>query len=203
MKETDIILTARIMSMVFMPFYLPIVGLVALFVFSYMNMLDLGYKLTVLLMAYLFTILLPTLLIHYYRKHQGWTLFDLSVKERRLIPYLISILCYFTCYYLMTLMGIPQFMSLILMAALTIQVVCAIINIWWKISTHNAAIGGVAGALLAYSLLFQFDPQGWLCLVLIIAGLLGTSRMILRQHTLGQVIAGFMVGLICGFVVIV
>jgi len=191
------------MSMVFMPFYLPIVGLVALFVFSYMNMLDLGYKLTVLLMAYLFTILLPTLLIHYYRKHQGWTLFDLSVKERRLIPYLISILCYFTCYYLMTLMGIPQFMSLILMAALTIQVVCAIINIWWKISTHNAAIGGVAGALLAYSLLFQFDPQGWLCLVLIIAGLLGTSRMILRQHTLGQVIAGFMVGLICGFVVIV
>lgn len=203
MKEKDIILTARIMSMVFMPFYLPIVGLVALFVFSYMNMLDLGYKLTVLLMAYLFTILLPTLLIHYYRKHQGWTLFDLSVKERRLIPYLISILCYFTCYYLMTLMGIPQFMSLILMAALTIQVVCAIINIWWKISTHNAAIGGVAGALLAYSLLFQFDPQGWLCLVLIIAGLLGTSRMILRQHTLGQVIAGFMVGLICGFVVIV
>ena len=203
MKEKDIILTARIMSMVFMPFYLPIVGLVALFVFSYMNMLDLGYKLTVLLMAYLFTILLPTLLIHYYRKHQGWTLFDLSVKERRLIPYLISILCYFTCYYLMTLIGIPQFMSLILMAALTIQVVCAIINIWWKISTHNAAIGGVAGALLAYSLLFQFDPQGWLCLVLIIAGLLGTSRMILRQHTLGQVIAGFMVGLICGFVVIV
>ena len=44
---------------------------------------------------------------------------------------------------------------------------------------------------------FGFNPVWWLCLVLILAGVLGTSRMILRQHSLAQVLAGFFVGLIC------
>ena len=38
MKEKNIIFTARIMSMIFTPFYLPIVGLIALFIFSYMSL---------------------------------------------------------------------------------------------------------------------------------------------------------------------
>ncbi len=45
----------------------------------------------------------------------------------------------------MNVLHFPHFMSRILMAALLIQVICALINVWWKISTHTAAIGGVAG----------------------------------------------------------
>ncbi len=48
MKEKNIILTARIMSMIFTPFYLPMVGLIALFIFSYMSLLPIGYKLVML-----------------------------------------------------------------------------------------------------------------------------------------------------------
>jgi membrane-associated phospholipid phosphatase len=40
----------------------------------------------------------------------------------------------------------------------------------------------------------------WLCVVLILAGILGTSRMILRQHSLLQVIVGFVVGIVCSVV---
>ena len=64
MKEKNIILAARIMSMLFTPFYLPLVGLVALFLFSYMSLLPLAYKLPMLLMVYISTILIPSLLIH-------------------------------------------------------------------------------------------------------------------------------------------
>ena len=70
MKEKNIILAARIMSMIFTPFYLPLVGLVALFMFSYMALLPMGYKLHVLLSVYLFTILVPSILIHIYRQYQ-------------------------------------------------------------------------------------------------------------------------------------
>ena len=83
--------------MVFTPFYLPIVGLMALFTFSYMSLLPWQYKLVVLGMVYVFTILLPTLLIHLYRRYQGWSLLEIGSKERRMIPYVISILCYFCC----------------------------------------------------------------------------------------------------------
>lgn len=191
------------MSMVFTPFYLPLVGLVALFIFSYMSMMPWWYKVIVLTLVYLFTILLPTVLIHIYRRYQGWTLIELGKKERRMVPYIISILCYFTCYYLMNVFRIPHFMSRILVAALMIQIVCALINVWWKISTHTASIGGVAGALVAFSLLFSFNPVWWLCLVFIVAGMVGSSRMILRQHTLSQVITGFLAGMVCGFFMII
>ena len=196
-REKGIILTARIVSMLFTPFYLPLVGLMALFMFSYLGLMPWGYKLQVLTLVYLFTILLPTVLIHLYRRYQGWSLIELGHRERRIVPYVISILCYFFCIYLMDMLHIPHFMQTILSAALAIQIVCALINVWWKISTHTAAIGGVAGSLFVFGELFGFNPVWWLCLVLILAGILGTSRIILRQHSLLQVVAGFLVGVVC------
>ena len=202
MQGKNIILAARVVSMVFTPFYLPLVGLVALFIFSYLSMLPTSYKLLVLAMVYLFTILLPSFLIHLYRKYQGWNMIEIGNRERRMVPYLISILCYFVCYYLMNMLHIPHFMSSILLAALLIQVACAIINVWWKISTHSAAIGGVVGSIMAFSAIFTFNPLWWLCLSLLLAGMVGTSRMILRQHTLPQVVTGFCIGIICAFYMI-
>ena len=202
-REKGIILTARIISLVFTPFYLPIVGLVALFLFSYMNLMPWGYKFQVLTIVYLLTVVLPTVLIRFYRHYHGWSLFELGSKERRMVPYVISILCYFICIYLMDYLHIPHFMSSIVTAALFVQIACALINVWWKISTHTAAIGGVAGALFGFAGFFGFNRVGWLCLVFILAGILGTSRMILRQHSLAQVIAGFFVGIVCSVVGII
>ena len=196
------ILAARIISMMFTPFYLPIVGLIALFLFSYLSLFPLFYKLQVLIMAYLFTILLPTLMIRLYRRYQGWNLIELGQRERRMVPYMISIISYFTCIYVMDQLHMPHFMSSIIIAALLVQIVCALINVWWKISTHTAAIGGVAGALFAFAEYLNFNPVWWLCLVILVAGLLGTSRMILRQHSLSQVVAGFGVGFVCAAIAI-
>lgn len=202
MKEKNIIFTARIMSMIFTPFYLPIVGLVALFIFSYMSLLPMMYKLVMLAMVYLLTVVAPSLLIHLYRLCQGWTSHELGRKERRLVPYIISIVCYFACFFWMEYRNTPRVISIIVVVALTIQMVCALINIWWKISTHTAAIGGVAGGLVSYSIAFSFNPLWWLCFVLILAGAVGTARMILRQHSLSQVVGGFLVGAACAILVI-
>lgn len=202
MKEKNIIFTARIMSMIFTPFYLPIVGLIALFIFSYMSLLPMMYKLVMLAMVYLLTVVAPSLLIHLYRLCQGWTSHELGRKERRLVPYIISIVCYFACFFWMEYRNTPRVISIIVVVALTIQMVCALINIWWKISTHTAAIGGVAGGLISYSIAFSFNPLWWLCFVLILAGAVGTARMILRQHSLSQVIGGFLVGSACAILVI-
>lgn len=188
---------ARVLSMMFTPFYLPIVGLVVLFFFSYLSIFPWSYKLNVLLMTYLFTILMPTVLIHLYRRYQGWNLIELGRRERRMVPYIISILCYFTCIYVMERLHMPHFMGSIIIAALLVQIVCALTNVWWKISTHTAAIGGVGGALFAFAEYLGFNPVWWLCLVFFVAGMLGTSRMILRQHNLAQVVAGFWVGFVC------
>ena len=186
--------------MLFTPFYLPIVGIALLFLFSYLNMFPWSYKIQVLLMVYLFTVILPSLLIHVYRRYQGWNLIELGHREKRMIPYILSIISYFTCVYVMERLHMPHFMGSFIVAALAVQIVCALINIWWKISTHTAAIGGVAGALFAFSYYLGFNPVWWLCLVIIVAGMVGTSRMILRQHSLSQVVGGFGIGFLCAAV---
>lgn len=191
------------MSILFTPFYLPLVGLVALFELSYLSLLPTSYKLFVGTIVYFFTIFLPSLLIYLYRRHQNWTLIELGQKERRMVPYVISIMCYFTCVYVMERMHVPHFMASIVIAALVIQIACAIINVWWKISTHTAAIGGVAGAIFAFAAIFGFNPVSWLCIVFLLSGMLGTSRMILRQHSLSQVVVGFLVGMVAGTMILV
>jgi membrane-associated phospholipid phosphatase len=196
-KEKGFIYAARTVSLIFTPFYLPLMGLVVLFTFSYLSLLPIGYRLLVMAMVYFFTILLPTFLIHIYRRFQGWSLLELGQKRRRMVPYVLSILSYALCLWVLYSLHIYHFVSSIVFGALVVQIVCAVINIWWKISTHTAAIGGVAGALFVFAEIFGFNPVWWFCLVFMVAGLLGSARMYLRQHTLGQVVAGFGIGFVC------
>ena len=200
MREKRIIFAAKVLSVVFTPFYLPLLGLAILLAFTYLSLLPFTYKLLLLLAFWVFTVFVPTMLIRLYRRYQGWSLFEIGNRERRVIPYVISIVSYLFCYYLMSAAHVPHFMGVVLMAALVIQVVCAMVNLFIKISTHTAAIGGVVGAIASFSLILGFNPVWWLCLAVFIAGLVGTSRMILRQHTLREIVLGFLVGVVCSFV---
>lgn len=203
MNTKTIIIAARIISMVLTPFYLSVVGVLAIFIFSYLSMFPVLAKLSLVMLTYAFTVLIPTLLINLYRNYHGWTLFQLGVRERRMMPYIISILCYLVCLYIMDLLHTPHLITAILSAALVIQMLCALINVWWKISTHTAAIGGVTGSIVGFSFLFNFNPVWWLCLVIILSGLVGSSRIILRQHSLAQVTTGYFLGIVSAFITIV
>jgi membrane-associated phospholipid phosphatase len=202
-RNKGLIIAARVLSSLFTPFYLPLVGILLLFTFSYMSKVNIQFKLLVVAIVYLFTILLPTFFIWLYRRYHGWTLLQLSRRHRRLVPYIISIVSYLVCFWIMDQRFIFHFIITIVLAALIIQAVGIIVTLWWKISMHTAAIGGVAGALMAFAELFRFNPVWWLCLIFLLSGLLGTARIILRQHSLAQVLVGFFIGMACAFFTII
>jgi len=52
---------------------------------------------------------------------------------------------------------------------------------------------------VAFAEKFMFNPVWWLCLVLVVAGVLGSARIILRQHTPAQVVGGFGLGCVSAF----
>lgn len=194
-----IVLTAQVVSMVFMPFYLPVVAFVALFWLSYLNMLPPYTKVVLTLIVYFFTVLMPHLSIYAYRKLNGWTRHQLGKRERRYVPYVLSITSYAALLYLLYNLHMPRFTLGIIAGALVIQLACALLNSRIKVSTHAAASAGVVGALLAFSLIFNFDPTGWLCFTVLLCGTVCTARLILRQHTLREVGWGVVVGLLSGF----
>lgn len=122
--------------------------------------------------------------------------------KKRYIPFLLTILSYIFCLAMMHRLNIPWYMTGIILAALLMMILCIIINLKWKLSEHMAGAGAVIGGLVAFSALFDYNPVWWLCIFILIAGILGTARIILRHHTLGEVMGGFAVGLICSLLVL-
>ena len=198
----SIIYTARLMSLVLTSFYLPLVCvlvLTALFTLSYLSLLPLPYKLMVLAVVVFLTIALPMFFVitHLAMRLEQWTARELGQKHLRMVPYAFSLAGYGCCVWVLHSMNVFHFILSIVIATMVVQVACTIINIWWNISTHTAAIGGIAGALVAFAEILGFNPVWWLCVTLLVAGILGSGSMMVRQHTLSQVVAGFGIGFFC------
>ncbi len=207
-RRKSIIYTARLMSLVLTSFYLPLVCvlvLTALFTMSYLSLLPLPYKLMVLAVVVVFTIALPMFFVitHLALRLEKWTARELGQKHLRMIPYAFSLVGYGSCVWILQSMNVFHFILSIVVATMVVQIVCTIINIWWNISTHTAAIGGIAGALVGFAEILGFNPVWWLCGVLMLAGIFGSASMMVRQHTLPQVVAGFAIGFFCAVAVII
>ena len=200
--DKTLIRTAKVISAVFTPFSIPFLAFLVLFIFSYLRIMPLQYKLIVLGVVYCFTILMPTLTIFIFRKINGFSPEELVERKRRYIPFILTITSYVFCLLMMHRLNIPWYMAGIILSALVVMIICVIVNLKWKLSEHMAGAGAVIGGLVAFSALVSYNPVWLLCLFILVAGVLGTARIILRHHTLGEVMGGFAVGLICSLLVL-
>ena len=193
-----LLISAYILSAICNPVGIPFVGFLALFIFSYLRLLPLQYKLIVLGIIYSFTVLLPSIAILLYKKINGWSMRELENRKNRIIPYVLVIMSYAGCLLMMERLNMPRYLSGIVISSLMSMTICTFINYFWKISAHMAGMGQLIGVFLSFSLIFHYNPIVWLCIFILLAGLLGTGSIIIRQHTLAQVLAGVCVGLSCG-----
>jgi len=92
--------------------------------------------------------------------------------------------------------------NLFLIASILVQISLIVVSLKWKISAHSAAIGGLIGGVSALSFRLHENAILVLSLLILVAGLVATSRLILLKHTNTQVYAGFSLGfLIIGLVI--
>lgn len=197
MKNKQLIRIAKALSMLFMPLYAPLWVFVGLFLFTYMRLLPWGYKMFVLCLVFFFTVFVPTVGITLVRWLKKWTRRELSYREHRHMPYFVALLSYTSCLVIMAKMNVAMCFRGVVLAALVSQIICVVVNVWWKVSTHMVGMGGLVGALNAFSILFYYNPVWPFCALLLLSGVLGTSRIVLRQHSLAQVLVGFCIGYVC------
>jgi hypothetical protein len=201
--DKALIKASRITSWILNPFSIPFLAFLVLFFFSYMRIMPTNYKLIVLSVVYCFTILMPTITIFIFKKINGFATLELTRdRNKRFVPFLLTITSYVFCLMMMHRLSIPWYMTGIIVAALLMQVICVVVNLKWKLSEHMAGMGAIIGGLISFSALFGYNPLGWLCLFIMIAGLLGSARIILNHHSLGEVFWGFMVGFVCSMMVL-
>jgi hypothetical protein len=203
LTDRTLIKVSKLTSWILNPFSIPFLAFLVLLLFSYLRIMPVVYKVIVLSVVYCFTILMPTVTIFVFKKINGFKTYELSRdRNKRYVPFLLTITSYVFCLLMMRRLSIPWYMTGIILAALIMQIICVVLNLRWKLSEHMAGMGAVIGGVVSFSALFGYNPLWWLCFFIIISGLLGSARIILNHHTSGEVFGGFLVGLVCSLLVL-
>lgn len=195
---------AKIISTVFHPSIMPIFGLLIIFnTESYINYtIEPKDKIATLLLVSIYTFFIPTavsLLLLFIKVIKS---LDMRTQKERTIPYALTIICYIIVLYKLKEAPISPIIYNFIIGATYSLILAFIINIKWKISAHMIGIGGLIGALFCVSILLEVYITQYIILSLLAAGLIGSSRLILKAHTSLQIYAGLAVGIICQFLVL-
>jgi len=187
-------MTARFTSVIFHPLLIPTFGFLLLFNSDfYFSILPWNVKRYMLLVVFLSTCVLPAISILILSLSPK---FDLNMEKNtdRVLPLFISSISYYLGYLLLKRLPVFPVYNVLLIGSVLVQIALIPISMRWKISAHAAAIGGLVGVVLGLSFRLQENPVHLLSLLILTAGLVGTSRLILEKHTQSQVYAGFLTG---------
>lgn len=157
---------------------------------------DAGVRIMVLVVVCCTTCLIPLMFIG--ALHHFGIVRDkqLATREERRLPYVVTLLCVLCAVAFLHHNHAPLWF---LMAAVGLATAClllAIINLWWKVSAHSAGIAAQVAVLVQLHVqgLSAFNLLYLICFTVLLTGLIGTARMVLKRDTLWQVLVGAAIG---------
>jgi len=153
---------------------------------------------------FLMAVFFPLLTVFIMYKNKLISSVSIPKRVERL-PLLILVIIYYSMtYYIFrywntTLLNLLQPYLSFLFAGLTLILILTLITLKWKISIHTASISGLAGGMMALTIIAQPItnlPQVFLVNtgLLVFIGLVSFSRLYLKAHSPHQVIVGVALG---------
>ena len=192
---------AQIFSDVFSPLIIPTYGMAIAMWLTPLRTIPESSRLIFTLLIACITGLIPLVFIIVLMRVGKVADMDISNRHQRMAPLMVALICYLFASWILQRAHAPAWLSLFFCGAAIAVAVAGIITPFWKISAHTTSIGGLVGLLawLAVAGIADVNAMAMLTAGILLAGLMGTSRLILRRHTIGQVTAGFFLGLACTF----
>lgn len=192
---------AHIISTIFQPLLMPTYGVFLLFIYTYFGtMFRLQFWLIVTPVI-VFSFVIPAILIFILYKLRLISDLSLKIRKERIYPYLIALISYSAMLIYYARVHMPMWFIMLMAAPVVIMIIAILITLKWKISAHMFGIGGLLGGAMAVSYYVEHaNPYYMFMGLFLIAGLIGTSRLLLRRHTLNQVIVGFILGISVSFI---
>jgi len=120
---------------------------------------------------------------------------DVSRRTQRVGPFIFGIVSVMIGWLVLTLTNGPRNLQTVMIITVFSGIIMMVITFWWKISMHASSLGGVATMLTAL--------YGAVMLPLfVLLVLVSWSRVVLRRHTVPQVIAGSLAGIVLSLVIL-
>ena len=186
---------ASVISILFHPLLMPTLGLLLLLNSgTYISLLDPAAKRAILFVMALGTLFFPLMMmpILYYRNLV--TRMQNSSREERIISQVIILILYIITFVYFVRLPLSRIIhSYVLATALTLSVVL-LVGIWFKVCMHTAALGGLAGLIIALIFLYESPLQGVLMIALLVGGVTAASRLAMGVCRSAEVYAGYIVG---------
>ena len=194
----------KIVSWILHPLLMPTYAVALVFLLSpYLNYsIPAKLQQLIYLLVILSTLIIPVLSSFTLLKFGYIESIQMESSMERRLPFMLTSLCYFGAYYLLKQLPLPKIFYLIMLGALLSVLIALIVNYKWKISIHMIGIGGIAGALFGMSQVLLINLLPVVMVVILLAGLLASSRIALNAHSPAQVYTGFIAGFASTFFVI-
>ena len=187
---------SRFLSTVLSPLLMPSYGVFLVLWGSFLSAQEVGSRATVLIVIFGITCILPIFFISALQHLRLVSDKRLTQRQERFYPYLFSLLCYVgACLYLARVHS-PRWFIMFTIGGTAALLIVFIINLKWKISAHMAGIGGIVALIytMHIQMLEAFNMKWVFIVSILLAGLLGTARIVLKRHDVYQVLAGALVG---------
>jgi hypothetical protein len=120
----------------------------------------------------------------------------METAKERIVPLMATMIFYFWASHVFNNISSPLILKVLLLGSFWGTIVLFMINIFVKVSLHTAAAGSMIGILLVLMMISPVNMVLPLFIALIIAGLMGTIRLILKAHTPAEIWLGYIVGLL-------
>ena len=186
-------LISKIISVIFHPIFSPTIifnlGLIIGYNDSLFNHFDW------LLILLFFTNICPIFILFILKRSNVIDSYEMNTHKERVIPLLSSILFVLVGFYFLELTKAPIYLLLMYLGGVVLMFFISIISYFYKISAHLAGIGGIYGAILFYSILFNNFYTLLLVFYLLIAIIVSLARFNLNAHTINQLLLGFTLGI--------
>ena len=156
-------------------------------------------KWKILLLILLTSAVFPMLILYSMYRFKLIKSISMDSREDRLYPYAATSIFFFLTTYMIWQISISPVYYYIMMAASILALLTLLINIYWKISAHTVSMGGMLGILVALQSVLLIDILWLIAVTLMLAGLVGFARLRAGTHTQAQVYAGYILGYLLSF----
>ena len=114
----------------------------------------------------------------------------------RIIPLITSMVFYFWINLVFKNINAPFLLHVLTLGSFWGVITLFMVNIFYKVSMHTAGAGGMLGMLIVLMMLSPVSLTLPLFLALIIAGIVGTARMLLGAHQPAEIWLGYILGIL-------
>lgn len=146
--------------------------------------------LMVYLIVALSTLAFPAVNILLLRWYGVISSFSMPIRAERSAPFISTIFFFALGYYMLRKGNLPDVIYSIMTGSILALIAVTLINFKWKISAHAVGIFGLVGSTVALFQIHNFGNIGLLAVLILIAGAVLTSRLLLSAHTPAQIYVG-------------